>query len=103
MEEPLVLFLRKEISEAAKKQLNLEIDKKKLQLPSPIRNTWRYQCSGAPSSKGNRKPESMGKRGAVSISMEEALIKRILPHSIEAEQSVDWRHDPGQGCDPGCL
>ena len=28
----------KEISEAAKKQLNLEIDKKKLQLPSPIRN-----------------------------------------------------------------
>ena len=28
----------KEISEAAKKQLNLEIDKKKLQLSSPIRN-----------------------------------------------------------------
>ena len=28
----------KEISEAAKKQLNLEIAKKKLQLPSPIRN-----------------------------------------------------------------
>ena len=28
----------KEISEAAKKQLNLELDKKKLQLPSPIRN-----------------------------------------------------------------
>ena len=28
----------KEISEAAKKQLNLDIDKKKLQLPSPIRN-----------------------------------------------------------------
>ena len=28
----------KEISEAAKKQLNLEIDKKKLQLENPIRN-----------------------------------------------------------------
>lgn len=28
----------KEISEAAKKQLNLELDKKKLQLPNPIRN-----------------------------------------------------------------
>lgn len=28
----------KEISEAAKKQLNLELDKKKLQIPSPIRN-----------------------------------------------------------------
>lgn len=28
----------KEISEAAKKQLNLDIDKKKLQLPSPIKN-----------------------------------------------------------------
>lgn len=28
----------KEISEAAKKQLNLELDKKKLQLPSPIKN-----------------------------------------------------------------
>ena len=28
----------KEISEAAKKQLNLDIDKKKLQLESPIRN-----------------------------------------------------------------
>ena len=28
----------KEISEAAKKQLNLEIDKKKLQISSPIRN-----------------------------------------------------------------
>ena len=27
----------KEISEAAKKQLNLDIDKKKLQLPEPIR------------------------------------------------------------------
>ena len=28
----------KEISDAAKEQLNLEIDKKKLQLPNPIRN-----------------------------------------------------------------
>ena len=28
----------KEISEAAKSQLGLDIDKKKLQLPSPIRN-----------------------------------------------------------------
>ena len=28
----------KEISEAAKSQLNLDIDKKKLQLPSPIKN-----------------------------------------------------------------
>ena len=28
----------KEISEAAKKQLNLDIDKKKLQLENPIRN-----------------------------------------------------------------
>ena len=32
----------KEISEAAKKQLNLDIDKKKLQLPEPIRYTWCY-------------------------------------------------------------
>ena len=50
----------KEISEAAKEQLGLDIDKKKLQLPSPIRNLGVTQCSGQAPSKGYRISESMG-------------------------------------------
>ncbi len=50
----------KEISEAAKEQLGLDIDKKKLQLPSPIRNLGVTQVPVKLPSKGYRISESMG-------------------------------------------
>ena len=50
----------KEISEAAKKQLNLDIDKKKLQLENPIRN---LGVTNVPVRLHNRKPQGLGKRG----------------------------------------
>ena len=49
----------KEISEAAKKQLNLEIDKKKLQLENPIRN---LGVTNVPV----RLHQSLGKRGVIN-------------------------------------
>ena len=75
----------KEISEAAKKQLNLDIDKKKLQLENPIRNlgVTNVPVRLHPKVTGSLKVWVKGESA-----MEEALIKRIPPHSIEAEQSV---------------
>lgn len=35
--------------------------------------------------------------------MEEALIKRVMPHSVEAEQSVVGAIADGQGCDYHCI
>ena len=35
--------------------------------------------------------------------MEEALVKRIMPHSLEAEQSVIGSMIYGPGCDPYSL
>ena len=75
----------KEISEAAKKQLNLDIDKKKLQMENPIRN---LGVTNVPVRLHPKVTGSLKVWVKEAKSMEEALIKRILPHSIEAEQSV---------------
>ena len=51
----------KEISEAAKKQLNLDIDKKKLQLENPIRN---LGVTNVPV-RLHPKSQGLGKRGVI--------------------------------------
>ena len=53
----------KEIAEAAKAQLGLDIDKKKLSASKPDQKPGRYTGSGQTSPEGNRKPESMDQRG----------------------------------------
>ena len=80
----------KEISEAAKSQLNLDIDKKKLQLDGPIRNLGVTQVGVKlhPKVTGSLKVWIKEAENGGARSMEEALVRRILPHSIEAEQSV---------------
>lgn len=45
----------KEISAAAKEQLGLELDKKKMQLAEPIRSFWRCGSSGKTPHQSNRK------------------------------------------------
>ena len=75
----------KEISEAAKKQLNLDIEKKKLVLPNPIKN---LGVTNVPIRLHPKVTGSLKVWVKEEAYMEEALIKRILPHSIEAEQSV---------------
>ena len=60
----------KEISAAAKEQHGLELDKKKMQLNESIKALGNYEVPVG------------------GIPLEEALIKRIMPNSLEAEQSV---------------
>ena len=56
----------KEISEAAKKQLNLDIDKKKLQLENPIRNLGVTNVPVRLHPKVTAKSQSLGKRGVIN-------------------------------------
>ena len=55
----------KEISEAAKKQLNLDIDKKKTSAGESNPEPWCYQRSGTSPSESNRKSQGLGKRGVI--------------------------------------
>lgn len=81
----------KEIAQAAKTQCGLELDKKKIQLPEAIKALGAYEVSV------KLHPKVTGKLRVKVVdvinkgrwqTLEEALLKRILPHSIEAEQSV---------------
>ncbi len=80
----------KEIAEEVKKQMDLTIDKKKVQLKEAIRTLGTHNVPVKLASKGNSRAESCckKKKHRRNSGVEEALIKRVMPHSIEAEQSV---------------
>ena len=79
----------KEIATACKEQHGIEIDKKKIQLPS-LKNFGSYEGDSKASSRcGNKTDgESYGGVDDPMPAMDENVIKRIMPHSLEAEQSV---------------
>ena len=79
----------KEIAEAAKAQLGYDIDKKKIQMKDPIKavGTTSVAIKLHPKVTAELKVVVKEKHRRNS-GVEEALIKRVMPHSIEAEQSV---------------
>ena len=74
----------KEIAAAAKEQLGMELDKKKMQLPEPIRSFGMTEVA----IRLHPKVTGTFTVHVVEDFMEEALVKRIMPNSLEAEQSV---------------
>ena len=80
----------KEIAEAAKAQLGYDIDKKKMQLANPIRELGTTMVPVKLHTQVTAELKVVVKEASEGslCRMEEALIKRILPHSLEAEQSV---------------
>ena len=79
----------KEIAAAAKEQLGMELDKKKMQLPEPIRSFGMTEVAIRlhPKVTGTFTVHVVEEEQEVYF-MEEALVKRIMPNSLEAEQSV---------------
>ena len=76
----------KEIATACKEQHGIEIDKKKIQLPESLKNFGSYEVTV------KLHPQVAAKL-TVKVTdpmpaMDENVIKRIMPHSLEAEQSV---------------
>ena len=76
----------KEIAEAAKRAARIRHRQKENAASEPDQGSWNDRSADPPAYQSNCKAESYRKKK--HNSMEEALIKRILPHSIEAEQSV---------------
>ena len=54
----------KEIAQAAQEQLGVELDKKKMQLPSPIKTLGNHHGSDSSAPEGNCRAESECKRSA---------------------------------------
>lgn len=78
----------KEIAEAAKAQLGYELDKKKLQLSAPIKELGTTMVPIKLHPKVTGELKVVVKKHRRNSSVEEELIKRILPHSDDAERSV---------------
>ena len=79
----------KEIAEEVKKQMDLTIDKKKVQLKEAIRTLGTHNVPVKLHPKVTAELKVVVKEEAWRNSgVDEALIKRVMPHSIEAEQSV---------------
>ena len=79
----------KEIAAAAKEQIGFALDKKKMQLEEPIRSLGYHDVPIRLHTKGTgtlrvKETEEEKRR----ILMEESVIKRVMPNSLEAEQSV---------------
>ena len=72
----------KEIATACKEQHGIEIDKKKIQLPESLKNFGSYEVTV------KLHPQVAAKLTVKVTAMDENVIKRIMPHSLEAEQSV---------------
>ena len=72
----------KEIATACKEQHGIEIDKKKIQLPESLKNFGSYEVTV------KLHPQVAAKLTDPMPAMDENVIKRIMPHSLEAEQSV---------------
>ena len=79
----------KEIAEEVKKQMDLTIDKKKVQLKEAIRTLGTHNVPVKLHPKVTAELKVVvKKKHRRNSGVEEALIKRVMPHSIEAEQSV---------------
>ena len=80
----------KEIAAEVKSQLGLEVDKKKVQLKDPIKSLGTHNVPIKLHPKVTTETESCKLQRSLGRKpyMEEALIKRVMPHSVEAEQSV---------------
>lgn len=80
----------KEIAQAAKEQLNMDLDKKKLVLPNPIKTVGTTSVAVKLHPQVTAELKVIGKRSVMERrrQMEEALIKRVMPHDEEAESSV---------------
>ena len=79
----------KEIASEVKTQMDLDVDKKKIQLKDTIKALGTYEVPVRLHPKVTAKLKVVVTEEAQEeLQMEEALIKRVMPHSIEAEQSV---------------
>ena len=78
----------KEIAEAVKEQMHLDIDKKKIQLKEQIKTLGTHIVSVKLHPEVTAELNVSVKEAYGEIEFMEAAIKRILPHSTEAEQAV---------------
>ena len=85
----MVPYPPKRLRYRSKEQIGFALDKKKMQLEEPIRSLGYHDVPIETSYKGNRNTacKSNG-RVKEGILMEESVIKRVMPNSLEAEQSV---------------
>ena len=78
----------KEIAAAYKSQLNIEIDKKKLQLAEPVRSLGVYKVPYKVHPKVTAELTVKVTYAYEAQNMDEAIIKKIMPHSIDSEKAV---------------